>query len=401
MRRALLALLIFILGSATTMAAVSGSPARKPVCGPYGDLPREGSPIVSRDGRVLAWSRWHWPDVWAEWSAVFVSHADGSRVRRVFLPPSSRVQNGDVPSALAPDGSEILVSRSGDPGAWILASTSRARARVISAVEARQLRRRWRTPEWSPDGEYRIEEEWQGVYVVSADGQSRRLLAALPLPSGAAWSPDGALIAIGTESLGLYVVRPDGTGLHAFGDKTAPAQSPVWSPDGALIAFDQWADGAGSSVAVIRADGSGYRKLAGPHEGPDVREAGGISWVGAKRLVFDSHQFFHDGPRKVYDIHTIGVDGRNERRVTYQCHLGSRDDDVLRGSILGDTMRTYAGDDDVRPGPGADDVDAGAGNDVVRARDGARDAIRCGSGRDRVLADQRDFVRGCERITRR
>jgi hypothetical protein len=50
---------------------------------------------------------------------------------------------------------------------------------------------------------------------------------------------------------------------------------------------------------------------------------------------------------------------------------------------------------------GADTVATGAGRDVVRTRDGARDRVSCGPGRDRVLADALDDVAAdCERVLR-
>jgi Ca2+-binding RTX toxin-like protein len=46
-------------------------------------------------------------------------------------------------------------------------------------------------------------------------------------------------------------------------------------------------------------------------------------------------------------------------------------------------------------------LDGGAGDDVLSARDGARDTIRCGAGRDTVTADRLDTVaRDCERVSR-
>jgi hypothetical protein len=38
----------------------------------------------------------------------------------------------------------------------------------------------------------------------------------------------------------------------------------------------------------------------------------------------------------------------------------------------------------------------GAGNDTIEARDGRRDVIRCGAGHDKVKADKRDKLAGCE-----
>jgi hypothetical protein len=48
-------------------------------------------------------------------------------------------------------------------------------------------------------------------------------------------------------------------------------------------------------------------------------------------------------------------------------------------------------------GPGRDVLRGGPGNDTVMVRDRSRDAVRCGAGRDLVLADGRDVVaRDCE-----
>jgi Ca2+-binding RTX toxin-like protein len=52
-------------------------------------------------------------------------------------------------------------------------------------------------------------------------------------------------------------------------------------------------------------------------------------------------------------------------------------------------------------GSGKDTFDAGAGNDVVNSRDGVRETIVCGSGRDKLIADRLDIARGCESISRR
>jgi hypothetical protein len=47
-------------------------------------------------------------------------------------------------------------------------------------------------------------------------------------------------------------------------------------------------------------------------------------------------------------------------------------------------------------------IRARGGADSIRATNGKRDVISCGSGRDRVVADRRDRVgRDCERVTRR
>ena len=67
------------------------------------------------------------------------------------------------------------------------------------------------------------------------------------------------------------------------------------------------------------------------------------------------------------------------------------------------TMSSAAVDgyDTVTGGPGRDRLSGGPGRDRLKARDGRRDSVRCGSGRDRVIADQLDRVAAdCERVSR-
>ena len=88
---------------------------------------------------------------------------------------------------------------------------------------------------------------------------------------------------------------------------------------------------------------------------------------------------------------------------------GTIRNDVIRGLGGNDRLYGRGGSDTLVGGPGNDLLDggagsdrlvAGAGNDTVKARDGRRDSIDCGPGRDSVTADRADVVRGCERIAR-
>ena len=45
-------------------------------------------------------------------------------------------------------------------------------------------------------------------------------------------------------------------------------------------------------------------------------------------------------------------------------------------------------------------MSGGTGSDVINAVDGARDTVLCGKGRDRVRADARDKLKGCEQVRR-
>ncbi len=75
-------------------------------------------------------------------------------------------------------------------------------------------------------------------------------------------------------------------------------------------------------------------------------------------------------------------------------------DDQLYGGGGPDAIHGGKGEDEIDAGEGRDTVDAGAGRDRIDSRDGSRDRVRCGRGPDRVKADRRDRLRGCERVRR-
>lgn len=81
--------------------------------------------------------------------------------------------------------------------------------------------------------------------------------------------------------------------------------------------------------------------------------------------------------------------------------MGGDGNDLLYGGLKRDVLIGGPGDDQLFPGTGRDVVRAGAGNDFINARDGSRDSIDCASGVDRVIADRRDRLRGCEQVARR
>lgn len=107
-----------------------------------------------------------------------------------------------------------------------------------------------------------------------------------------------------------------------------------------------------------------------------------IGTANADRLIGTSQDDVIDGrggPDRIF-----GMAGRD--------HLdGGGGDDWLYGG---------AGGDRLRGGSGSDHIDGGPGADVVLARDGEVDLIDCGRGRDTAYADDRDRVRGCERVHR-
>ena len=74
--------------------------------------------------------------------------------------------------------------------------------------------------------------------------------------------------------------------------------------------------------------------------------------------------------------------------------------DRLYGRGGNDTLYGGAGNDLLDGGLGLDRLFGGTGNDTIRARDGRRDVVDCGPGRDTAVVDRRDAVRGCETVRR-
>ena len=91
---------------------------------------------------------------------------------------------------------------------------------------------------------------------------------------------------------------------------------------------------------------------------------------------------------------------RLEGRSGHDCLLGGSGNDVLRGEAGADRLTGGRGNDVLVGGPGVNAYDAGPGADQVDARNGVREQVRCGSGRDRARIDRADRVSGCELVTR-
>jgi uncharacterized repeat protein (TIGR01451 family) len=112
-----------------------------------------------------------------------------------------------------------------------------------------------------------------------------------------------------------------------------------------------------------------------------------------------------------------GEESGSQKGVT---RTGTARADILRGTPYADVLTGLGGNDRLfglggpdrlvggrgadmlNGGAGPDVLDAGRGNDLIRARDRSRDTVRCGPGRDRVIADRSDLILpGCERVARR
>jgi Tol biopolymer transport system component len=80
--------------------------------------------------------------------------------------------------------------------------------------------------------------------------------------------------------------------------------------------------------------------------------------------------------------------------------FGGAGRDRLVGGSGSDFLSGGAGADRLVGGPGHNRFAGGSGNDSVNSANGVREMVDCGFGRDRVTADPRDTLSGCERVRR-
>src|SRR2546426_640204 len=112
------------------------------------------------------------------------------------------------------------------------------------------------------------------IAVARADGSGRTLLIQDATRDLApSWSPDGSQIAFFRGNFGqffLYVIRPDGSGLHQLSQTPAETSvPPVWSPDGMhllfggtqAVGYSRFGPYYRNDVYVVGADGVGERRL--------------------------------------------------------------------------------------------------------------------------------------------
>lgn len=98
----------------------------------------------------------------------------------------------------------------------------------------------------------------QSIYVINADGTGLRQLLRGAWVSSPTWSPDGRKIAFAKQSgsqSDIYVMNVDGSHLTRLTTDGADF-APAWSPAGDQIAFLKDEGAAGTSVYVMKTDGS-------------------------------------------------------------------------------------------------------------------------------------------------
>jgi Tol biopolymer transport system component len=257
--------------------------------------------------------------------------------------------------------------------------------------------------------------------LVPADGQGPRTLLG--------WAPSGdrLLFAAGGPSAPgqLASVRADGTDLRILRDRGATLSCCWLAPDASrAVAVNDAPAGVELRMLVFGAGPPQDYALLAAGPGRQTRLRTPVSWSPDGRAF----AFLADGECATLMGVYVWENGR-ARRVTNPCRrIGTPRGDRLRGTARVEALYGRAGADLVEAGAGADYLDGGSGDDRLRggngddrlsggpgrdllsgdsgwdriyARDGARDVIRCGSGRDGVRADRLDVVAAdCEVLER-
>jgi Tol biopolymer transport system component len=198
---------------------------------------------------------------------------DGSDLRRLDAVdnPDLNLGCGDV----SPDGTTIALEGFGQDGHPELDGIYSIDASDGGALEL-LLAGPVAPPRYSPDGtKLSFFDDKAGVsptgsgalFVIGAEGSDPVRIIPWGFAFGDhAWSPDGRWIVFQRPYGQLYLVRPDGSGLHRIPLELPPgsgALNPSWSPDGAWVAFSLQRDD-GAAIALVRPDGTGLRIVPAP-----------------------------------------------------------------------------------------------------------------------------------------
>ncbi len=104
------------------------------------------------------------------------------------------------------------------------------------------------------------------------------------------------------------------------------------------------------------------------------------------------------------DDRVFGQGGRDYLRGNSGLDMlaGGDGNDLLNGDSGRDRLYGERGNDRLYAGSGSVNLlDGGSGRDWIKALNGQRDIVRCGSGRDRAIVDRMDRVFNCESVRRR
>jgi len=143
----------------------------------------------------------------------------------------------------------------------------------------------------------------------------------------ASWSPDGTKVAFGGVSFtasgapdftssAVYVAQADGSNVKAITEPGAFTEAATWSPNGEWIVFNKKSGPIGvkgSDLYLIHPDGSGLHAITTAGSDGKADQVGAVWSPDGRRLLFDS---VPGGPVKRGDLWIVNVDGTGLTQLT-------------------------------------------------------------------------------------
>ncbi len=210
------------------------------------------APAFSPNGQEIAYSQAEVDGSWHIWAIP----AAGGTARRLSSTPQ-----GEIYPRYAPDGNAILYHNWNEPRRiWQVAPSGGPPTRLAWS-EGPDDGYADVAPNGSAAAFVRTEGRSGRVYVAPIGGGTPRMVVDTP---GAVprWSPNGEWIAFSPSrgfASGVFVVRPDGTGLRRVSDRGG---WPVWWPDGTKIAYLMHGEDGNQVIETVPFEGGLPTRLA-------------------------------------------------------------------------------------------------------------------------------------------
>lgn len=253
---------------------------------------------------------------------IFTANADGSDERRLTKPGLSCCPR------ISRDGDKVLFSVAG-PGNRITTGTVAPDGSGYQEARLPDGTANLGPGAWSPDGQQIAFQLWDeqhrardGIYTGSPDGGGLHRVTharrGADIPGD--WSPDGKQLAFFREgevqSVGsVWVVRADGSGLRRLSPRGMIAGwgTVRWSPNGKVILFQSGGKEPEGALWTIHPDGSGLRRVFKDTKG---RFAISPSWSpSGDQIMFELDPTGDEFMHPVNGMYVINADGTDLRPV--------------------------------------------------------------------------------------